>query len=97
MLLKSKFYQVIGRELHLNVFAVQVQRMSQAFGTAHTIAQPPIPLQTAPVLGDVSTTLSSLSQSFTAISGSNTTALTTFSTSIILLLCAGHWAERDTL
>lgn len=37
----------------------QVQCMPQAFGTAHAIAQP---LQTAPVLRDVSTTLSSVSQ-----------------------------------
>jgi len=72
----------------------QAQCVSQVFGTAHAIAQPLLPLKTTPMLRDVSTTFSSASQSFTAISGSNTTALTTFSSFSILLLCTGHWGRE---
>lgn len=77
---------VTAREMELT----QVQCVLQAFGTAKAIAQPLFPVQTPPTLRDVSATLSSVSQSFTAISGSNTTALTTLSSFIILLLCIGH-------
>lgn len=81
---------VQGEESDSEMELTREQCMSQAFGTAHAIAQHLLPLQTAPELRDVSTTLSSMSQSFTAFGGSNTTALTICSSFIVLLLCIGH-------